>query len=43
MMVFNVGQYRKKVDRLLRARLQDEYQEWERLPDKIGIPEGAVL
>jgi hypothetical protein len=40
---FKVGQYCNKVNRLLRARLQDEYQEWERLPDKMGIPEGAVL
>jgi hypothetical protein len=43
MIMCKVSQYCHKVDRLLRARLQDEYQEWERLPDKMGIPEGAVL
>jgi hypothetical protein len=42
MIVLIIRQYRKKVDTLLRERLRDEYNEWERLPDTMGIPEGVV-
>ncbi len=38
-----VGQYRKRVDKELRERLAEAYEEWEELPDKEGIPEGVVL
>jgi hypothetical protein len=43
MIVLIIRQYRKKVDTLLRERLRDEYNERERLPDTMGIPEGVVL
>ncbi|KAI4636167.1 hypothetical protein J4E83_001121 [Alternaria metachromatica] len=38
-----VSLYRKKVDRTLRDRLGEVYEDWENVPDDALIPEGVML
>jgi len=38
-----IGQYRKRIDTDLRARLGEAYGDWERLADEQKIPEGVIL
>jgi hypothetical protein len=38
-----MGQYRAMVDAELRERLGVAYEEWERLPDQMEIPQDLIL